>query len=89
MSKVKIKLFKSDVPKAPVEFTKNADGVVLGFRKVQHVRTYKGKQYVYNTTKGWKKIPEYNPHTLLNSLFISAGFDSIYSDQVLTKAYGI
>lgn len=88
-SKLKNKLFKGNTPKAPVELTKNADGVIIGARRVQHIRTVNGRQYVYNPTKGWKKVPEYKTHYLLNKLFVNSGLGTIYSDEVLRKAYGI
>ena len=85
----KLKLFKGNVPKAPVEFITTKDGIKVGIRKVQHLRSKNGVQYTYNPTKGWKKISKYNTHNLLNKLFVDNGYGSIYTDKTLEKAYGM
>jgi len=81
-------LFGSYTPPAPIEVTRNEDGKIINVRKVAHIRSQGNKQYAYNATKGWRVVSKYHTHSLLNKLFMNAGYGNIYSDETLKKAYG-
>lgn len=63
--------FKKVVPKLKVEFhteTINDKEIEIP-RRVTHVHN----QHRYHSTKGWKKIQNYVPHIMLNTLLIPYG----------------
>lgn len=70
-----LKGFKGNIPKAIVEIDRHPETQrILFSRKVDHVIG----NAVYHPTKGYRKVRQYNPHTLLNSLLVSIGLNSMY-----------
>jgi hypothetical protein len=76
-SKLKnIKGFKKEVPKALLDIVRNPDTQrIISIRKMDHVVG----NSVYHPTKGWRKIRQYNPHTLLSNLLVGIGLNPLYN----------
>lgn len=68
--------FKGNVPKQRVEiqqqYLPNGDVIDIPAR-VQHVHN----GWRYSDTLGWKRIQDYVPHTLLNSLLNRIGLNGV------------
>lgn len=63
--------FKGNTPVAPKVFDKNG----RFSHTTQHVRG----NGVYHSTKGWRVVRTYTPHTLLNNLLQKIGLQSMYN----------
>ena len=70
--------FKGDTPPMKLEFEYRTleDGakVPVDTRRVEQERG----EYVYHTTKGFRKKRQYNPHSVLNVLLQRVGLNSMY-----------
>lgn len=69
--------FGGNPPKALVERGTDENGNPF-IRQVDHTVSWKGTLRRYHPRKGWKVVQAYNPHLLLNSIWVKAGFNSLY-----------
>jgi hypothetical protein len=76
-SKLKnIKGFKKEVPKALLDIVRDPDTQrPISIRQMDHVIG----NSVYHPTKGWRKVRQYNPHTLLNDLWVGINLQPFYN----------
>jgi hypothetical protein len=70
--------FKGNIPKAKVvkdiRLDKEGNEVVVGFRTEDHIRG----DGIYHPTKGFRKVRQYTPHAVLNTLLRRIGLTGLY-----------